>query len=176
VRRASCLVTLLLAAGLAACSGRPAAPAPAPTPTYPALPRPVRFGEVPVNTPTVHDGTLQFTVIGYTDNLSEVFGSHAEWFPHGRYAMVRLVLENTARIQQNFQARRQMLRTADGRSYAADRDAANIKRQPWEQLVGSEVRIEFDLYYDIPKDAKVTAIRFYADPPGPGAAVRLPTG
>ena len=45
-------------------------------------------------------------------------------------------------------------------------DAANIKRQPWEQLVGSEVRIEFDLYFDIPKGAKAVGIRFYADPLG----------
>ena len=165
------MLATVLAAGLVGCSGR--APAP-PKPTYPALPRPVRFGEVPVDAPTVRDGTLQFTVIGLTSDISEIIGSHAEWFPRGRYLAVRLVMENLARTQQNFLARRQQLITADGRRFQADRDAANIKRQPWEQLVGSEVRIEFDLYFDIPKDAKAVGIRFFADPPGPGALVSLP--
>jgi hypothetical protein len=41
-------------------------------------------------------------------------------------------------------------------------------------LVGPEMRIEFDLYFDVPKDAKATSIRFFADPPGSGATVPLP--
>jgi len=164
-----------MAAGVAGCSRHDAAPAAKPTPTYPAPPRPVRFGEVPVTAPTVRDGTLQFTVIGYTGDISEIFGSHAEWFPKGRYVAVRLVLENVARTQQSFLARRQQLVTADGRTYSPSRDAMNIKRQPLDQLIGSEVRIEFDLYFDIPKDARPVAIRFFADPPGRGASVPLPT-
>jgi hypothetical protein len=173
VRRLLILVAVpAVAAGLVACSGRSAGPAP--KPTYPALSRPVRFGEVPLNQPTVQDGTLRFTVIGYTGDIVELFGSHAEWFPRGRLVAVRLVLENVARTQQNFQAWRQQLVAADGRTFTADQDAINIKRQPWEQLVGSEVRIEFDLYFDIPKDARPVAVRFHADPPGKGASVQLP--
>jgi hypothetical protein len=173
VRRLLILPAVLaLAAALVACAGH--RDESAPRPTYPALSRPVRFGEVPVNAPTVQDGRLRFTVIGYTGDIVELFGSHAEWFPRGRLVAVRLVLENVARTQQNFQAWRQQLVAADGRTFAADRDAIGVRRQPWEQLVGSEVRMEFDLYFDIAKDARPVAVRFYADPPGKGASVQLP--
>jgi hypothetical protein len=54
------------------------------------------------------------------------------------------------------------------------------KRQPDTLPLGAEVRIETDLWFDIPKEAKVTAIRLYGDPPlgsraaTDGAEVPLP--
>jgi Domain of unknown function (DUF4352) len=168
------LVTGCSSGGGSSGGGGGAAATPTASPTYPNPARTVRFGEVPVNAAPVKDGMLQFTVIGFTNSQSEIFGSHAEFFPKGRYLIVRLVLTNLDRMQQNFVSRTQELLTADGQVHHPDIDAMNIKRQPQDQLIGVEDRIEFDLYFDVPKDAKATAIRFFADPPGPGASVRLP--
>jgi len=171
--------TVLAAAALTSGSAAPGGPAGGPAPTrpyYPALPHQVRLNETPVYAPPVRDGLLQFTVIGYEGGLAEIIGSHAEWFAKGQYVRIRLVLENLDRSQQGFAARYQLLLTADGRSFHPDDFAIAVKRQIWTQLVGASVRIEFDLYFDIPKDARPTAIRFFADPPGAGGQVALPGG
>ncbi|MGJ6963154.1 DUF4352 domain-containing protein [Streptosporangium sp. G11] len=159
----------LAAAVLSGCSGTPpagSAPPPAtPTPTYELPPRPVRPGENPVKAAPVTDGDTRFQVLGLQKGLSGFFGSHAEWQAKGQYVVVRILVENPGRTNARFDAKRQRLVAADGATYAIDRFAQATKRQPDELPLGAQVRVEMDLWYDIPKEAKVSAIRLFGDPP-----------
>ncbi|MEV7007604.1 DUF4352 domain-containing protein [Streptosporangium sp. NPDC051022] len=168
---------------LTGCSvNAPAGPAAASssTPTYRLTPRPVRPGERPIDAAPVTDGDTRFQVIGLRTGLSEFVGSHGEWQAKGQYVVVRIVADNPGRTNSRFDAKRQRLLTADGTAYGVDRFAQAIKRQPDTLPLGAEVRIEMDLWFDIPKTAKVTAIRLYGDPPlgvggtTDGATVPLP--
>ncbi|WP_344865759.1 DUF4352 domain-containing protein [Planomonospora alba] len=172
----------LLLAASAGCSGPPGprtgSPAAA-TPTYELPPRPVRPGETPVTAAPVQDGDTRFTVIGLQKGLEGFFGSHAEWQAKGRYVVVRIVAENPGRTNSRFDARRQRLLTADGRSYGLDAFSHAIKRQPETFLLGAGVRVELDLWFDVPDGAVVSGIRLYGDPPlgraaTEGATVPLP--
>ncbi|WP_433255846.1 DUF4352 domain-containing protein [Streptosporangium sp. CA-135522] len=149
-------------------TGRPgSAPSatPTPTPTYNLAPRPVRPGERPINARPVTDGDGRFQVIGLQTGLSTIFGTHAEWPAKGQYVAVRVVVENPGRANSRFDAKRQKLVTADGATYGINRFVQAIKRQPDTLPLGAEVRIELDLWFDIPKDAKVAAIQLFGDPP-----------
>jgi Domain of unknown function (DUF4352) len=154
---------------LAGCTGtdpaRSASPTATPTPTYELPPRPVRPSERPIAAQPVNDGDTRFQVIGLQTGLSGFFGSHAEWQAKGQYVVVRIVVENPGRANSRFLAKRQKLITADGATHNVDDFAQAIKRQPDTLPLGAEVRIEMDLWFDIPKEAKVTAIRLFGDPP-----------
>ncbi|MFF3436979.1 DUF4352 domain-containing protein [Streptosporangium sp. NPDC002721] len=174
-----------LAAALSGCAGADPAPSaslPAPpvtpTPTYELPPRPVRPGESPVRAAPVTDGDTRFQVIGLQKGLSGFFGSHAEWQAKGQYVIVRILVENPGRTNARFDAKRQRLVASDGVAYAIDKFAQAIKRQPDELPLGAGVRVELDLWYDIPKEAKVSAIQLFGDPPlgvtGGTDGVRVP--
>ena len=93
----------------------------------------------------------------------------------GAYTRVRLVLENVDRSDHDFDYSHQLLVTADGKTYAPDQQATFIERQPTKMTVGAGVRIEFDLLWDIPKNAVARAVRFFGDPPtAQGAQYTLP--
>jgi len=144
---------------------RSASPSATPTPTYKLPPRPVRPGERPIDAEPVNDGDTRFRVIGLQTGLSGFFGTHAEWQAKGQYVVVRIVVENPGRANSRFLAKRQKLVTADGATHNVDNFAQATKRQPDTLPLGAEVKIEMDLWFDIPKEAKVTAIRLYGDPP-----------
>jgi hypothetical protein len=146
---------------LAGCAAAPAAP-PA-TPTYQLPPRPVRPSEKPLALPPQVQGDTQFTLIGLT-TLDAIEGSHAEWQPKGRYVRIRLVVVNTGRSGVAFDTTRQQLLTADGVAHDVDPQAMLIKRQPGQFDLGANVRVEFDLYYDVPRDARPTALRVHGGP------------
>ncbi|MBP2702262.1 DUF4352 domain-containing protein [Microbispora sp. RL4-1S] len=176
------LLGLVSASCLIGCSGDPgkAAPSPSPTPsrTYVIPPEAARADETVVTAEPVIDGQMRFRVLGYSHGMPSLFGSHAEWNAKGAYARVRVLIESTDRTSQKFDAKQQLLTASDGRTFSIDFQAQTIKRQPFELFVGSFVRMEFDLWYDVPKDAKITGIRFFADPPlgaiGPSKGVPVP--
>ncbi|MEU0486422.1 DUF4352 domain-containing protein [Streptosporangium sp. NPDC006013] len=162
-------------------AGEPAAsasPSATPTPTYELPPRPVRPGESPIRAAPVTDGDTRFQVIGLQKGLSGFFGSHAEWQAKGQYVVVRILVENPGRTNSRFDAKRQQLITANGTVHTIDRFAQATKRQPDTLPLGAQVRIEMDLWYDIPKEAQVSAIRLFGDPPlgvgGTTDGVRVP--
>ncbi|MDH2428541.1 DUF4352 domain-containing protein [Sphaerisporangium sp. TRM90804] len=170
-----------LVATLAACSGGAsgsAAPAATPSPTYMIPPATARPGEIVITAKPVVDGQMRFRVLGFQDGMAAMFGSHAEWEAKGRYARVHLMIESTDRTNQKFDAKEQLLVAADGRTFHVDDFGQAIKRQPDEIPVGSFVKMEFDLWFDVPKDAKITAVRLFADPPlgaiGPSKGVDVP--
>ena len=148
---------------LAGCAPAPAPPPPAPL-TYPLAPRPVRNGEIPLNPAPVTSGDTVFELIGLSTGMPSVIGSHAEWPAKGRFARVRLVITNVGRNSVPFDANRQLLRTADGGDHTPDPQAMLIKRQPGRFDLGPTDRLEFDLYYDIPPDAKPSGLHAFGGP------------
>ncbi|WP_449063149.1 DUF4352 domain-containing protein [Planomonospora algeriensis] len=161
---------VLLLAPAAACSG-PQEPRPEPasrfaaTPTYELPPRPVRPGEIRVTAAPVQDGDVRFQVIGLQKGLSGFFASHAEWQARGQYVVVRIVADNPGRTNSRFDAGKQRLLTSDGTAHPVDAFAQATKRQPDAFLLGAGVRVEMDLWFDVPEEASVTGVRLYGDPP-----------
>jgi hypothetical protein len=156
---------------LTACGG---GGAPNSRPAYSLPPRQVRIGETPLNGQTVHDGSLAFTPIGY-QHLAYFIGSHEEMDPQGVFVRIRIVVENTDRISHTFDYARQLLVTSAGRTYAPDYQAQDVARQPEQVQIGRGDRFEFDVYWDIPVNTKVRAVRFAGDPPSAqGVSVALP--
>ncbi|GAA4231944.1 hypothetical protein FHR32_005929 [Streptosporangium album] len=158
---------VLAGALLTGCTGTgpPESAAPSVTPTYDLAPRPVRPGERAIHARPVTDGDNRFQVIGLQAGMSSLFGTHAEWQAKGQYVVVRIVVENPGRANSRFDAKRQKLIAADGTAYGIDRSAQAIKRQPDTLPLGAEIRIELDLWFDIPKEAKIAAIQLFGDPP-----------
>jgi uncharacterized protein DUF4352 len=157
---------VLLAALSPACStGHAAAPVNKSTPrTYDLPPRTARPDETVLHLPVAHSGDLAVTVIGLRDRMDTVAGSHADVAPKGQFVRIRLVVENTGRITGTFDTRKQLLMAADGRTFRPDLDAMLIRRQPTTIDVGSGVRVEMDLWYDIPRQVKETALRVVGSP------------
>jgi hypothetical protein len=140
---------------LTGCASNPPA-----TPTYQLPPRPVRLHEQPLMLPPVTEGPTQFTLIGLT-SMDRIVGSHAEWEPKGRYIRVRLVAVNTDHSSVGFDTARQQLVTSDGVVHGVDPQAMLIERQPGQFDLGANVRIEFDLFFDVPRDAEPRTLRVH---------------
>lgn len=183
MRRILSTMILTTAVGLlSACSaGTGAGTAASATPTYELPPRPVRDGETAVRAAPVQSGDLAFTVIGLHGGMPELVGSHADVRPkNGQFVRVRLITENRGRTTATFTSGKQLLVAADGATYRPDRVAMLVKRQPAAIDVGAAVRIELDLWYDIPRASRAAALRLVgtpsvgaaADPPG--TDVKLP--
>lgn len=150
---------------LAGCATAEPAPAPPPSSaTYPVEPRPVRPDETPLHLPATVEGDTSFTLIGLTKGIASLVGSHAEWNAKGQYYRIRLTIANVGRSNVPFDTGRQLLVLSDGSTVAPDDQAMLIKRQPGSFDLGAGVRVEFDLYYDIPKDATPTALRVFGGP------------
>ncbi|WP_068922772.1 DUF4352 domain-containing protein [Planobispora rosea] len=175
-------LAFLLALSLGGCTQQEAAsggPSPRPSPTYELPPRPVRPGEIPVSAAPVQDGEIRFQVIGLQKGLDGFFGSHAEWKAKGQYVVVRIVTENAGRTNARFDATEQKLLTSGGTAYRIDKFTQATKRQPETFLLGAGVRIEMDLWFDIPDGAEATGIQLFGSPPlgfrtTPGTTVPLP--
>lgn len=131
-----------------------------PEPTYPLSPREVRPDERPLDV-TGKDGDTEFVVIGMTSGMEALVGSHAESPAKESYLRLRLVVTNTGRSTVLFDAMRQRLVLAAGSAAKPDSQAMLIRRQPEEFDLGSGVRVEFDLYYDVPADTKPRALRAF---------------
>jgi uncharacterized protein DUF4352 len=155
-------IGLVLGVAVAGCAG---APEPAPEPAVYALaPRPVRPDEKPLVPGPTPEGDTVFELIGLTTGMPSILGHHTEFQAKGQFVRVRLVVSNAGRNSIPFDANRQLLLTSAGTEHAPDSQAMLIKRQPSRIDIGSANRFEFDLYYDIPKDATPTALRAFGGP------------
>jgi hypothetical protein len=145
----------------AACSSDSSAAAPAPggSPTYLPAPRTARPFETPLATASATGPQVRVDVVGLRVHLLSIIGTHAEWLPKGEYERVRVALDNGMSTFRTFSTERMLLVDATGRTYRPDYDAMNIARQPKVATVPAEGRLEMDLWFDLPKDSKVTALR-----------------
>jgi hypothetical protein len=131
---------------------------------YTIPPQPLPSGEKALSGKTVTIGELDYTAIGLRTQLGEVIGSHASWIPHGQYVRVRLLMVNHGRERHDFEPGRQLLVTADGRTYGPSTDATQIARAAsGTQTIASQELCAFDLWFDVPKNASVRALRVFGD-------------
>ncbi|WP_370948489.1 hypothetical protein AB5J62_13155 [Amycolatopsis sp. cg5] len=159
-RSARRAVVVSLALAVSACA---AEPAPGPV-TYDLGARPVRAGEQALKVSPARNGDTEFTLIGLTSAIPTITGSHAEFNAKGKFTRIRLVVTGTGLSTVLFDARRQQLVLDGGAVADPDQQAMTIKRQPDKFDLGPTVRVEFDLYYDIAKDAKPVALRAFGGP------------
>ncbi|MCP2338183.1 DUF4352 domain-containing protein [Actinomadura rupiterrae] len=124
----------------------------------------LREGERAEKGRTGRSSDMQFTVVAYTDGITSILGTHAEMDPHGRFARLRLLCVNTGRDIQVFDTWAQRLVLADGRQLGADVNGTMVKRQPERLSVGANMRAEFDLWFDVPKGAKIKSVRLFGSP------------
>ncbi|WP_433478516.1 DUF4352 domain-containing protein [Spirillospora sp. CA-142024] len=147
-----------LGLGLAACSGEDGR-------RHYRLPeRAVRDGETPLPYREVQDGNVMFAALGLSPALTTITGSHADLPSRlGHFARVRILAENRYATFHKIDLDRQLLITSRG-AYPPDVNAMRVKRQPTDVELGSRDRLELDLWYDIPKDARIRALRLYSAP------------
>jgi Domain of unknown function (DUF4352) len=132
---------------------------------YKLPPQPLPSGETAVSGRSSTIGEVTYSVIGIRTKLGEVIGSHGSWVPHGQYVRVRILMLNTGRERHDFDPGRQLLVTADGKTYSPSTDAMQISRAvSGTQSVASQEMCAFDLWFDVPSNASVKALRVYGDP------------
>ncbi|WP_410660023.1 hypothetical protein [Amycolatopsis sp. lyj-112] len=157
---AAAALSVLLLAG---CSGGEPEQAPA-KPVYDLPAREVRPDETAVRLPAATNGETEFSVIGLAAGLPSLTGSHAEFDAKGQFARLRLVVTGKGLSGILFDTRRQRLVTDSGAVIEVDDQAMTIKRQPGKFELGRGVRVEFDLYFDLPKEAKPVVLRAFGGP------------
>ncbi|MFI0481652.1 DUF4352 domain-containing protein [Actinomadura sp. 9N215] len=172
----------LAAAALPGCSGSEQAGAgkSEARPDYHIPAEKAREGESVPEGKSGRSADMLFTVIGFREGMTEVMGTHAAMDSQGTFTRVRVLAVNGGRDIQVFDTWRQRLVTTDGRTHSPDVNATMIKRQPERLSVGASMRVEFDLWFDVPRGAKTRAVRLYGSPmvgavsdPAP-AEIKLP--
>ncbi len=153
------VVVLALLSGCQA--AQPSTPAPT---TYELPPRQVRPDETALKLPPVKNGDTEFTLLGLAAGLPSITGSHTEFAAKGQFVRLRLVITNTGTSSVLFDTKRQLLVDDKGATHPPDEQAMLIKRQPGQFDLGHGVRVEFDLYWDIPKDAKPVTVKAFGGP------------
>jgi hypothetical protein len=162
VRPPAILVTAAaLLTVLAGCThASPSAPAaPSASPTYPLPPRAVRPFETPIAGATAVSDPISVAVIGMRAHATYLVGTHADFQPRGEFDRLRVVLQNDSRTFLSLTLADMLLVTADGTAHRPDLQAMVIKRQPETIDLGSQGRIEFDLWYDVPVGSKLRLLR-----------------
>lgn len=147
---------------LAGCSAEQEQPPAKPVYDLPA--REVRPDETALHLPPALNGETEFAVIGLAAGLPSLAGSHAEFDAKGQFVRLRLVVTGKGVSGILFDTRRQQLVTDSGAVIPVDNQAMTIKRQPDKFELGRGVRVEFDLYFDLPKEAKPVALRAFGGP------------
>ncbi|MFE2579329.1 DUF4352 domain-containing protein [Streptomyces sp. NPDC059378] len=136
-------------AGCDAGSGSPAGPSPSA-----AVQRPSR---------AYRDGHLTFTLLSLRCDLTAVSGSHSEAQPDGQFCAIRLRVENKDPEFHTYVVARQRLEGVAGRRGRADTFAMAVRRQHDQVEIGGHDLVEVEIWYDVPRDAKVTGVRVSGD-------------
>jgi hypothetical protein len=141
-----------------------------------------RPDEKPLPYRPVRDGQITFAALGLATGIEDLVGSHADEPPRGQFIRIRVLCQNGYPNFHTIDLYRQTLVTTDGRTHQPDGDGMRVARQPATFDLGAGEILEFDLYYDIPKDERVASLRLFGAPstelgvplPGdPGATVPL---
>ncbi|GAA4230788.1 hypothetical protein GCM10022254_26450 [Actinomadura meridiana] len=135
------------------------------TPTYHLPAEKVRESEAVPEGKTGRSADMLYTVIGFREGMTEVMGTHAAMESRGTFTRIRLLAVNAGRDIQVFDVWQQRLVITGGKVLSPDVNATMIKRQPERLSVGAAMRVEFDLWFDVPRGAKVGAVRLYGSPP-----------
>jgi hypothetical protein len=157
--------------------GSPTATPATPAATEP-LDLPFREKEIPLPQPPqgpYKSGHILLTPLRLTCGLSELVGTHAEWFAQGQVCYIRVAVSDNEAFTHAFDTAKTAMTTTAGASIPVSNEAQEIKRQPKtiDQL-GAHDRYEIDIYYDVPRDATVNGFTFSDSEGGPVVTVPLP--
>ena len=120
-------------------------------------------------------GKIVVEPLRLTCGLSTIVGTHGEQEANGQYCLIRIALTGEDTFTHTFDVRKTALTTTAGASIPVEYSAQEVKRQPLEITpVGSYDRYEFDIYYDVPRDATVNGFTFSDGEGGPTVRAPLP--
>jgi hypothetical protein len=179
---ASLIAAAVWPAGGATASKPATTATPSATPATPSatepLDLPFREKEIALPAPPqgpYKSGHILLTPLRMTCGLSEIVGTHAEWFAQGQICYVRVAISNNEAFTHTFDAAKTALTTTAGASIGYSAEAQQIKRQP-ESIaqLGAHDRYEIDIYFDVPRDATVNGFTFSDSEGGPVITVPLP--
>ncbi|WP_194913817.1 hypothetical protein [Catenulispora rubra] len=118
-------------------------------------------------------GKIVLVPLRLTCGLSTIIGTHGEEQANGQYCMIRVALTDDDTFTHTFDVRKTALTTTAGASIPVAYEAQEVERQPLQlPEVGRSDRYEFDIYYDVPRDATVNGFTF--DDGEGGATARAP--
>jgi hypothetical protein len=109
------------------------------------------------------DGHLTFTLLALRCGLTAVAGSHSEAQPDGQFCSARLRVDNQDPNFHTFVAAQQRLEGVTGPRARPDAFAMAVRRQHEEVEIGGHDLVEVELWYDVPRDARVTGLRVTGD-------------
>jgi hypothetical protein len=120
-------------------------------------------------------GKIILQPLRLTCGLSTIVGTHGEEEANGQYCLIRVAVTAQDTFTHTFDIRKTALTTTAGASIPASYEAQEVKRQPLQIApVGSHDRYEFDIYYDVPRDATVNGFTFTDGEGGPTVRAPLP--
>ena len=137
------------------------------------LSQPLRELEHPGPGTTAADGNVTFQVVAWRCGLLHVVGDHMPWMADGQYCRVRVRTHTTDRPALEVRTTAQEVVDAAGRAYPAETDAQQISDQPIVLKLGLGAINEFDVWFDVPADAEIVAVRLRAREDAPGVDVPL---
>ena len=111
----------------------------------------------------VRDGNLLLRPLSWECGLAAVFGTHAEAQPDGQFCRVNVEVVNTGAEQRELDSTAQAVTDASGTRYGPDPSAMAIRRQPLSLRLGGRQRLWFELWFDVPRAAVITAVRLSGD-------------
>jgi hypothetical protein len=127
------------------------------------LARTARPSSSSVPLPSVKDGHLTFSVLFLRCGLTAVAGTHSEGTPEGQYCQTRLRVVNADPADHTYVARRQLIAGADAAHAKPSAFAMAVRRQLDQVTIGGHDLIEVEVWYDVPKGARVTGLRVGGD-------------
>lgn len=126
-----------------------------------------------MHAPPARAGHLVWRVTGLTGGLPSVVGTHAEFSARGQFVRLRLVLEVDDATFHTVSTADARVIDQRGVAYPPSREATLAKRQPLEITLGAHDVLAFDLWADLPSDARAAGVALPGDD-GPPAQVPLP--
>lgn len=120
-------------------------------------------------------GKIALVPLRMACGISTIVGTHGEQEADGQFCYVRVALTAKDTFTHSFNVRKTALTTTSGAAVQVAYSAQEVERQPLQiEEVGSHDRYEFDIYYDVPKDATVNGFTFSDDEGGPTVRAPLP--
>ncbi|MEU6345456.1 hypothetical protein ABZ883_31395 [Streptomyces sp. NPDC046977] len=146
---------------------------------WPATPRatpqrPLRQLEIALDAPAVHPGNLEFRALALRCGIAVIVGTHAEHPAKGRLCRIRIDVTVDDSVSVRLDNDNQRLVLADGTRHSVDWEAMQIKRQPLTLDIGAHDSAQYDLWFDIPKDAAVDRLAVTNDKGMPIKDIPLP--
>ncbi|MFF3562968.1 hypothetical protein ACFYXS_23285 [Streptomyces sp. NPDC002574] len=145
-----------------------------PDTTPPAPQHPLRQLEIALDAPAVHPGNLDFRATALRCGIAVIVGTHAEHPAKGRLCRIRIDVTVDDAVSAHLDNDDQRLVLADGTRHSMDWEAMQIKRQPLTLDIGAHDSAQYDLWFDIPKNAAVDHLAVTDDKGMPAADIPLP--